>query len=58
MIKHNKWSSFRTFQETILEVKNAVLKIVTIIKWEANSLFATNQKIYSELEIEFANIRV
>lgn len=58
MIKHNKWNSFRTFQETILEMKNSILKIVTIIKWEANSLFATNQKIYSELEIEFANIRV
>lgn len=58
MIKYNKWNFFRTFQGTILEVKNAVLKIVTIIKWEANSLFAINQKIYSELEIEFANIRV
>ncbi|GAA4757880.1 MULTISPECIES: hypothetical protein [Flavobacterium] len=58
MIKHNKWNLFRTFQETILEVRNAILKVVTIIKWEANSLFAINQKIYSELEIEFANIRV
>jgi len=58
MLKHNKWSQLLTFQETLLEMKNAILKIVTIIKWEANSLFATNQKIYSELEIEFANIRV
>ncbi len=58
MNKHNKWNQFQTFQETLLEMKNAILKIVTIIKWEANSLFATNQKIYSELEIEFANIRV
>lgn len=58
MNKHNKWSQLQTFQGTLLEMKNAILKIVTIIKWEANSLFATNQKIYSELEIEFANIRV
>ncbi|MCL9805375.1 hypothetical protein NAT51_07570 [Flavobacterium amniphilum] len=58
MYKHNKWSSNFSFQESILERKSIVLKIVTVIKWEANRLFATNQKIYSELEIEFANIRV
>ena len=58
MFKHNKWRTNFTFQENILERQRIVLKIVTIIKWEANRLFATNQKIYSELEIEFANIRV
>ena len=58
MYKHNKWSSSFSFQESILERRSIVLKIVTVIKWEANRLFATNQKIYSELEIEFANIRV
>ena len=58
MHKHNKWNSNFSFQESILEKKSIVLKIVTVIKWEANRLFATNQKIYSELEIEFANIRV
>lgn len=58
MFRHNKWRTNFTFQENILERRNVVLQIVTIIKWEANRLFATNQKIYSELEIEFANIRV
>lgn len=58
MNKRNKWNSNFSFQEAFLERKSIVLKIVTIIKWEANRLFATNQKIYSELEIEFANIRV
>ncbi|MCL9808655.1 hypothetical protein [Flavobacterium luminosum] len=58
MNKHNNWRRFQTFQETILEISNAVLKIVTVIKWDAHRLYATNQKTYSELEIEFANIRV
>lgn len=58
MVKHNKRFIGNTFQESFLDVLNAVLKTLKLIKWLANELFTINQKIYSELEIEFANIRV